>query len=61
MTITKKKKITKKELLEYVHLHDRICEHCDGCRPNGRCAFSEGYKRGQAELRQLLKEVMGTE
>jgi hypothetical protein len=55
-----KKKITKKELKEYISLHDRICESCDGCRPNqARCSFSEGYRRGQKELRDKLKEVIG--
>ena len=55
----KKHKVTKKELKEYIRLHNLICEYCDGCRPNnGRCSFSEGYKRGQREIRESLHEVI---
>lgn len=58
------KKITKKELQEYIKLHDKICQSCSGCRPNRKlypkvCQFSEGYKRGQKELREKLREVIG--
>lgn len=58
------KKITKKELEEYMNLHDRICQSCSGCRPDRKsypkvCSFTEGYKRGQKELREKLKEVIG--
>ena len=62
------KKIIKKELQEYMRLHDRICQSCSGCRPDRKikgklypkvCEFTEGYKRGQRELREKLKEVIG--
>ena len=61
-------KTTKKELLEYKRLHDKSCQSCDGCLPPrkikgklylARCSFTEGYKRGQDEIRQTIKEALG--
>ena len=40
-------------------LHDKMCETCDGCF-RGRCAFTEGYKRAERELKiKELKEETG--
>ncbi len=36
------------ELSEYKKLHDKICQHCDGCRRD-QCSFKRGYERGRSE------------
>lgn len=53
---TKNKKVSEIELKKFRSLHDRVCEHCDGCSLS-RCAFAEGYERGTKECLANSSEI----